>query len=294
LGTTWCTLRCNKETSGFPLSSNPKEHAMTAFATASHHLTVGKARVHYRTAGAGRALVLVHGTGSGGGEFVWGELLPLLAQDRRVIVPDLSGTVNTADDGAPLAIETLADQVAAVIEAETAAGETVDLVGFSLGGVIVAATAALHPDRIARLVSMASFARSDHRGFQQTVRLWQSLADDAERFGQFAAAVAFSPVFLGSLDAATLDVINGGMVPDEGTLRHIDLDLRLDIRELLPRITAPTLVVGNAKDALVPVDLTREVAQGIPGSTYVELDSGHVTFAEQPERALKELLSFLA
>lgn len=267
---------------------------MTAIATTSHHLTVGTARVHYRTAGAGRKLVLVHGTGSGGGEFVWGELLPYLTGQYEVVVPDLSGTANTRDDGAPLTIETLAAQVAAVIEAVTDEDETVDLAGFSLGGAIVAATAALHPERIARLVSMASFARSDHRGFQQTVRLWQSLADDPERFGRFAATVAFSPTFLGSLDADTLGLINAGMAPDEGTLRHIDLDLRLDIRDLLPRIAIPTLVVGNAKDALVPVDLTRELAAGIAGSTYAELDSGHVTFAEQPERALKEVLSFLA
>ncbi|MFG3338436.1 alpha/beta fold hydrolase [Glycomyces sp. NPDC048151] len=263
-------------------------------ATTSHHVTVGTARVHYRTAGTGPTLVLVHGTGSGGGEFVWGQLLPYLTDQFRVVVPDLSGTTSTTDDGAPLHIETLAAQVAAVIEAETAPGDTVDLIGFSLGGAIAAATAALHPDRIARLVSMASFPRSDHHGFQQTLRLWQSLADDPQRFGQFAATVAFSPTFLGTLDADTLALLNAGMAPDEGTLRHIDLDLRLDIRDLLPKITIPTLVVGNAKDALVPVDLTRELARAIPGSAYTELDSGHVSFAEQPEHALKEVLTFLA
>jgi pimeloyl-ACP methyl ester carboxylesterase len=154
--------------------------------------------------------------------------------------------------------------------------------------------AALRPDLIARLVTMAGFSRSDHLGFQQSVRLWRSLADDPERFGRLSAVLAFSPGFLGSIDAPTLDFINAGMVPDEGTLRHIDLDLRLDIRDLLPRVTAPTLVVGNAKDALVPVELTREIAQGIAGSEYVELDSGHVTFAEQPDAALKAVDDFLS
>jgi pimeloyl-ACP methyl ester carboxylesterase len=261
-------------------------------------LSVAAAQVAYRvvpsTSGADRRLVLVHGTGSGGAEFVWGQLLDHFAATHTLVLPELSGTVHTTDDGAPLTVETLAHQVIAVIEAERAEGETVDLIGFSLGGTVVAAVAALRPDLIARLVSMASFPRSDHPGFQQSVRLWQSLADDPERFGAFATVLAFSPTFLGGTDAATLAVLNGGMVPDEGTLRHIDLDLRLDIRDLLPRVTAPTLVVGNAKDALVPAELTRELAQGIAGSTYVELDSGHVTFAEQPERALKEVSAFLA
>ncbi|WP_205324448.1 alpha/beta fold hydrolase [Glycomyces sp. YM15] len=260
-------------------------------------LPVAAAQVAYHvvesTTGAERRLVLVHGTGSGGARFVWGELLDHFAATHTLVLPELSGTLATTDDGAPLTVETLASQVIAVIEAERAEGETVDLIGFSLGGAIVAAVAALRPDLIGRLVSMASFARPDHLGFQQSVRLWQSLADDPERFGRFATVLAFSPAFLGGVDAPTLAAINAGMTPDEGTLRHIDLDLRLDIRDLLPRITAPTLVVGNAKDALVPVELTRELAQGIPGSAYVELDSGHVTFAEQPERALKEVTAFL-
>lgn len=261
-------------------------------------ITVANAEVAYHlvpsATGSERRLVLVHGTGSGGANFVFGQLLDQFAATHTLVLPELSGTAATTDDGAPLTVEILADQVIAVIEAERAEGETVDLIGFSLGGTIAAAVAALRPDLIGRLVSMASWARTDHGYFQQSVRLWRSLADDAERFGRFSAVLAFSPSLLGGLDAATLAMINGGMVPDEGTLRHIDLDLRLDIRDLLPRITAPTLVVGNAKDTLIPVDLTREVAQGIAGSAYVELDSGHVTFAEQPELALKAVTDFLA
>ncbi|GAA2166855.1 alpha/beta fold hydrolase [Glycomyces lechevalierae] len=261
-------------------------------------LSVAAAQVAYRVvpsaSGSERRLVLVHGTGSGGAEFVWGQLLDHFAATHTLVLPELSGTVHTVDDGAPLTVETLANQVIAVIEAERAEGEPVDLIGFSLGGSVVAAVAALRPDLVVRLVTMAGFSRSDHLGFQQSVRLWQSLADDPERFGRLAAVLAFSPGFLGAIDAPTLDFINAGMVPDEGTLRHIDLDLRLDIRGLLPRVTAPTLVVGNAKDALVPVELTREIAHGIAGSEYVELDSGHVTFAEQPDAALKAVDDFLS
>lgn len=255
-------------------------------------LAVGAANVHYTVTGSGPRLVLVHGAGSGGAAFVWGELVEHFAANHTVVLPDLSGTRNTTDDGSPLSIEVLAEQVAAVIEA-TGDGP-VDVIGFSLGGSITAALAGLRPDLVARLVSIAGFAHADHPGFQQHLALWRSLADDAERFGKYAAVTAFSPTFLGGVDAETLAGINGAMVPDEGTLRHIDLDRRLDIRGLLPQVTAPTLVIGNAKDYMVPVDLTRAVAAGIAGSEYVELDSGHVTFAEQPEAALKAVDGFLA
>lgn len=254
-------------------------------------VTIAGAEVHYETDGSGPTTVLVHGTGSGGAALVWGGLLEHFTEDRRVVTPDLSGTLNTADDGAELTVEGLAEQVVAVIE--DSGGGPVDLIGFSLGGSIVAAVAALRPDLVRRLVSVAGFAHADQAAMRQSFELWRSLADDPERFGKYATTTAFSPSFLGRLDEAALEATNAGMVPDEGTLRHIDLDLRLDIRGLLPRVTAPTLVIGNSKDATVPVDLTRELAEGVRGSTYVELDSGHITFAEQPERFLEEVLGFL-
>ncbi|MEV4170564.1 hypothetical protein [Nonomuraea sp. NPDC049709] len=48
--------------------------------------------------------------------------------------------------------------------------------------------------------------------------------------------------------------------------------------DLLPKITAPTLVIGNPRDYLVPV----ERARALPGGEYAELDSGHVVVHERP------------
>lgn len=254
--------------------------------------TTGTAAVHYETAGSGPRLVLVHGTGSGGAETVWGGMVDHFAATRTVVMPELSGSLKTADDGAPLTVEGLAAQVAAVIEA-TGDGP-VDVAGFSLGGTVAAALAALRPDLVSRVVPIAGWARSDHPALQQTFGLWRSLADDPDRFGRFATSTVFSSTFLGRLDDASLAAVNATMVADEGTLRHIDLDVRLDIRGLLPKIQAPALVIGNAHDACIPVDLHRELAAGIEGAEYRELDSGHIGFAEQPEAFLDALDRFLA
>jgi pimeloyl-ACP methyl ester carboxylesterase len=255
-------------------------------------VTVGSARVHYSVHGTGPRLVLVHGTGSGGAQMVWGELLGHFAADHTVVLPELSGSLKTEDDGAPLTVEGLAAQVAAVIEA-TGEGP-VDVAGFSLGGTVVAALAGLRPDLVARVAPIAGWARSDDAALQQTFALWRSLADDPARFGAFSTTIAFSSAFLGPLDAATMAAINAGLVPDEGTLRHIDLDVRVDIRDLLPKITAPALVIGNAHDACIPVGLTHELAAGIPGAEYLELDSGHIGFAERPDAFLKALDTFFS
>ncbi|WP_100445169.1 alpha/beta fold hydrolase [Glycomyces xiaoerkulensis] len=254
-------------------------------------ITVDDAKVHYEISGNGPKTVLVHGTGSGGAELVWGQAPDEFTEGRTIVLPDLSGARNTVDDGGELTVERLVGQIIAVVE--DSGGGPADLVGFSLGGTLVAAAAARRPDLVRRVVSVAGFPHADHPAMRQSFELWRSLASDPERFGKFATVAAFSPGFLGGLDEGTLAAVNAGMVPDEGTLRHIDLDLRVDIRESLPRVAAPTLVIGNRKDGTVPVDLTAELAERIPGSTYVEFDSGHITFAEQPRRFFEEVSAFL-
>ncbi|MEV8639108.1 hypothetical protein AB0395_46370 [Streptosporangium sp. NPDC051023] len=68
---------------------------------------------------------------------------------------------------------------------------------------------------------------------------------------------------------------------------QIDLVCRIEIRHPLSRIQAPTPVIGCARDVLVPVHHSREIHAAIPGSSYAELDSGHVARAERPEELIK-------
>ncbi|WP_214414239.1 alpha/beta fold hydrolase [Sphaerisporangium fuscum] len=65
-----------------------------------------------------------------------------------------------------------------------------------------------------------------------------------------------------------------------------------EIRHLLPKIQAPTLVIGCARDALIPVHHSHEIHAAIPGISYAELDSGHVARAERPEELVKLIRDF--
>ena len=84
------------------------------------------------------------------------------------------------------------------------------------------------------------------------------------------------------------------MQPTPGVLRQIDLNLRLDIRSLLPRVQAPSLVIGCTQDATMPVENARRLHAGLAGSDYVGLDTGHVVVFEQPEPFTATVLDFLA
>lgn len=249
----------------------------------------GNARVHYNTHGEGPGLVLVHGTGFGS-DGTFGHLVDKFT-GRTVILPDYSGCGATEDDGGELTVEVLAGQVAGVIEHSGKA--PVDLLGFSLGAVVAAAVAATRPELVRRLVLVAGWARPDDEYLRNLMSVWRSVADNPDAFGRFGTLTAFSRGFLNTIGSDEVENIVRGNQPTEGALRHIDLNLRVDIRDLLPKIQAKTLVIGCARDHTVPVEHSREIHSALQDSTYAELDSGHVVVYEKPAEFVALVQEFI-
>jgi pimeloyl-ACP methyl ester carboxylesterase len=113
--------------------------------------------LHYEEHGAGEPLVLLHG-GIGAGE-MFEAIMPELSAGRRVITVDLQGHGGTADVDRPLHPQTMADDVAALIEHLGLA--RADVMGYSLGGLVALRTAIQHPQRVRRLVLVSIGFRRD-------------------------------------------------------------------------------------------------------------------------------------
>ncbi|MFJ4185975.1 alpha/beta fold hydrolase [Kitasatospora sp. NPDC089509] len=255
-------------------------------------ITVGTARIPYRVVGDGPdTLVLVHGTGPGSG--MWDYLLDSFTGRYTVLLPDLSGSEAAEDDGAPLTLETLAEQVNAVID--DAGRGPVDLLGFSLGAVVATAAAGRRPDQVRRLIATAGWIGAEQDEYLRlSMATWLSLADDPTAFGRYATLTAFSRGFLNRIGREAVESNTAYMQPTPGTLRHIALDLDLDLTPYLPRVQAPTLVIGCTQDATVPVENTRRLHAALPGSGYAEFDTGHIVLAEEPTAYTRTVLDFLA
>ncbi|HLU60009.1 MAG TPA: alpha/beta fold hydrolase [Pseudonocardia sp.] len=247
-------------------------------------------RVHYRSAGSGRRLVLVHGAGPGA-EVTFGHLVDRFTDIATVVLPDLAGSDAAPDTGgAELTIANLVEHVRAVVE--DGGDEPVDLVGFSLGAPVVVAVASTHPALVRRLVPVAGFSRADEVMRNQFIA-WKRLADDAEGFGRLGTATGFSRDFLNSIGRAGVEELALNMKPTPSTLRQLDLVLGLDIRHLLTGVRAETLVIGETQDGTVPVANARELAAGIPGAEYVEVDCGHVGLFERPDEFVALIRGFI-
>ena len=113
--------------------------------------------MYYEIHGTGRPLILLHG-GVGAIE-MFGEVLGLLAEGRQVIAVDLQAHGRTADIARPLSFESMADDIAALIE--HLGFEKADVMGYSLGGGVALQTAIRHPEVVHKLVVVSTPFKRD-------------------------------------------------------------------------------------------------------------------------------------
>jgi pimeloyl-ACP methyl ester carboxylesterase len=233
---------------------------------------------------------LVHGTNLDSASS-FGHLIERFTDRRTVITPDLAGCGDTTMPAGELALALLVDQVIGAMQATTQ--EPVDIVGWSLGAAVAAAAAARHPGLVRRLVLIAGWTHSEDVRLRLGLETWRRLVDvDPELFTACGVLLGFSPAFVSGLGADGLAQVRKGM-PAPGFRQQVELDLQIDLRAELPRISAPTLVVGCAQDNLVPVRHARDLHRAIPGSSYAELDCGHVVVFEKPDELSDLIRDFL-
>lgn len=242
--------------------------------------------------GEGPELVLVHG-GTGHPETSFATLLEHFTQTRTAIVPGYSGSSLTPLPDGEVHIELLADQVIGVVEA--AARGPVDSYGISTGAVVLAAAAGKRPDLFRRLVLMGGFVHYRHPWQRLLVRTWLRLAElDANAFAEYTLLHVLSDSFVDSMSPSERLRLRAGLYPSEGMVALCELVSRVDISDYVRKITTPTLVIGMKQDQLVPVRYAREFHAAIPGSEYVEIDSGHAAATEKPAELIKIIEEFLA
>src|SRR5262249_50266859 len=72
------------------------------------------------------------------------------------------------------------------------------------------------------------------------------------------------------------------------------MNAEIDVRNVLPSICVPTLILHRSEDALLPVDGGRYIAARIPGAKFVELEGNdHLPFVGDQDQILDEIEEFL-
>lgn len=148
--------------------------------------------------------------------------------------------------------------------------DQVSLVGGSCGSCAAIAFAAMYPERVERLVVYGSYPD----GSAITAPGVGDAIIGAVRAHWGLGARVLSDIFLGSADSAEHErfaSLQRESATSEAAAALLGLVYRLDVREFLARVSAPTTVIHRRDDRAVPFALGREIAAGIPGATFIPL-----------------------
>jgi len=226
-------------------------------------------------------------------------LLRGLAEHARLIFFDKRGTgLSDRVAGAPT-LEERSDDIRAVMDA--AGSDRAALFGASEGVPMSVVFAASHPERVSALVLYGGNARelwAPDYPFGDTEREYRRGLE--EDFDTFVTPGGLEQLVRSGLPSAGEDEVRAwarvfryGSSPSSlEALRRMNREI--DVREALPVISAPTLVVHQREDPWVPVEHGRYLAQHTPGAAYVELDGDeHIPSTAFVPRLLAQVVPFL-
>jgi class 3 adenylate cyclase len=149
------------------------------------------------------------------------------------------------------------------------------LAATSFSGPLCIAYAVRNPERVSQLILMNSVARiADAFATPQAQALGDMLVRDWDMFSENVGALAFG---WGREDARTYGEFIRATATPTSTRRVFGALSTFDVTELLPRVTAPTLVIHYSGLKFVTLDMARDLVAGIPDARLMVLE-GPISF----------------
>ena len=252
--------------------------------------------------GEGPAVVFVHGLS--GSWPNWLEQLPRFAKDYRVIAMDLPGFGYSPMPAEEITIEGYARIVDGLLA--TLGIDAAVLVGNSMGGFISAELAIGYPQRVERLVLVSAAGISTHKNAQveRVMPAMQRIQRVLAIYTAWMAAQSHAVARRRGLRNATFGLVTRhpsrlapALVAEQlkgsgkpGFMQALQAILDYPIRERLPEIACPTLIVWGDEDRLITVHDAEVFQRLIPSSRKVVFEgTGHMAMLERPD-AFNELL----
>jgi pimeloyl-ACP methyl ester carboxylesterase/AraC-like DNA-binding protein len=223
------------------------------------------------------------------------------ARHNRFIRSDMRGFGLSEWEPRSLDFEHMVEDLATVVD--DAGVEKFDLLGLTHGGTIAMAYAARHPERVRKLVLVNSFAAGWRvRADPEEIGWRESLLEMNRRQPAFRRSLLgemFITLYYPSASQELIDWHNEHfqrLGPAKNMEPVIDLVSRIDIRDELAKIRAPTLMFHCRLDGNVPLVAGKQAAEGIANARLVELDSAnHFVLEDEPawQVITREMRAFL-
>jgi pimeloyl-ACP methyl ester carboxylesterase len=238
--------------------------------------------IAYARAGRGPALVLLHGY-VGDGPTTWRPQLDELSDEFTVVAWDAPGAGRSTDPPVGFSLDAYADCFAGFLD--RLGLDNASVAGLSFGGILALALQRRHS-----AVSSALILASAYAGWagslpaevaEQRLRQALALADGTpEAFVDALLPTMFSK----EMPRETVDAFRASMQAFHPRgFRAMARASAEDVRDVLPRVDVPTLLVYGDRDVRAPLRVAEALQAGISGSRLVVLpDAGHVCNIEAP------------
>ena len=263
-------------------------------------------RIAYATSGLGPPLIKAANWLShlefDVGSPVWSHLLIELSRQHTLIRYDERGCGLSDREVADLSFDAWLHDLETVVEATQV--DRFPLVGISQGASIAVAYAVRHPERVTHLILHGGYARGRLKRNPTPQQYEEAeVMNRLAEIGWGQQNPAFRQFF-------TTQYIPGGTAEQHhwfNELERVSTSASnaarfmrefndIDVADLLPRVSCPTLVLHSSRDVRVPFDEGRLVAGRIPEARFVPLESeNHLLLESEPawSRWVDEVRAFL-
>jgi 3-oxoadipate enol-lactonase len=245
-------------------------------------MTSSTARLHAVVDGPADAPALVLGPSLGTDVGLFDAQVAEFAGSHRVIRFDLRGHGRSEIVPGPSTMADLAGDVLGLLDSLEI--ERFSYAGVSIGGAIGLQLALTVPDRLERLAVLASAARfADAESY--AVRAQKVRAEGTGFLAPSRTGLWFTAEFAerNPVEAERLLAMLRS-TPGEGYAACCEAIAEFDVRSRIGDISAPTLVMAGSEDPATTVELMRDLADGIPGSSFVVVPgAGHLPNATHPD-----------
>ncbi len=278
----------------------------------SRWVMAGNVKTHYTESGDdGPVIVGLHGGGAGSsGESGMGPLMPGLGEDFRYIAPDSVGGYGLTDVNAPapFGIQSRVDHLEDFVDALCL--DKFSIMGNSQGAWAAARYALLHPDRIEKIVLVASFSIVVAMGVTRPptpgMAVLAAYDGTKEKMRDLLSAIVSNQDMITDelVDRRNAAATRPGAMEKfkefgKNTRRfqtEAPLSLNFDMRATLPALTKaiPTIFLWGEDDQFAPMDAGQEIEPMLPDVKFHWIaNAGHQAQTDQPQLTTQIIKDFI-
>jgi 3-oxoadipate enol-lactonase len=252
---------------------------------------VGGCPLYVRVDGNPSAPALMLSNSLGTDLHLWDPQAPEWARNFQLVRYDRRGHGRSGLGHAPHTMETYGQDALTIIDALGL--DKVHWCGLSMGGMVGQWVAANAPDRIDKLIlsnTLPHFADKQRWNDRIAAIRQKGLASVADSVMNLWFTAGFrerAPETIARMKEMFC------ATPTEGYIAACEAIRDMDIRELLPKITAPTLIIAGKHDQSTPLDMAEFMRAHIAGSALTVLDAAHISNVEQPAIYTEIVTNFL-